>query len=981
MKSLLVTTSWDDGHKLDVRLSALLKKYGIAGTFYVAPKDHEFAQADLLTDDQTKALAETFEIGAHTMTHPSLSDITDDTAREEIEDSKHYLEKLIGRPITAFCYPRGEYRAKHVAMVKNAGFIYARTVRRGAFDLGTPLEAHTTINTYNHYSDLWKIVRFAKFNPAKIVQYFQWDNLAKAMFDRALETGGEYHLWGHSWEIEKHGDWDKLESVLAYISRKQNVKYVTNSELATLRPKKLLIAIPYFPPYHGGTQIYSYNIGKRLHENLDWEVCVATSGRRGFFHVDEEMLDGLKVYRLSYWFKISNTPINPLWPFMLRRIIKTENVSIINAHAPVPFMSDVTAMVAGKKPLILTYHTGSMEKTNEGSKLANVAIWLYEHGLLHWLLKRANFIVCPSDFVRFDFLKKYRYKSMTITPAVDANFFKPGNEKTEHPTILFVAGLTRSEQHKGLKVLLNAFKVSREEFPDLRLVIVGEGNMRPKYEAYVKKLNIEQSVTFTGKLNINELAKAYHRCDMFILPSLAPAESFGMVLIEAMASGKPVIGSRAGGIPLVIDDEENGLIIPSNDVPALVAAIKRLLDNPDFAKKLSEAGRKKTLTHYNWEIKAAQYDELFKDTLEKKPSVAQVVAYYPPHIGGMEVVAQEISIELARRKYPVTVFTSTFGSHNSNDNTSYYRVERLEGPEFAHTPILWSLPFRLLSLPRNSIVHVHISQAGFPEMAWLAAKLKNLRLVMHFHLDVGPSGTLGFVLPLYKKMFLGPVLRSSQKVIVFSDEQAELVHQKYGVREKNIAVIPNGIRKEFFSTKQRLNPHNSLRLLYVGRLNTQKRVDRIIEAVSLLKIPVQLTIVGEGELRPELEALVQKLGLQNVYFTGKKFSDELQKEYLKADVFLTSSDQEGMSLVALEALASGLPIVGSNVIGTKELINGVGILVDEPYPKTFADVITKLWEDPNELRALSEKSSEKAKQYSWEKLIGQLEKAYKEILP
>ncbi len=611
MKKVIVTTSWDDGHVLDLRVAALLTKYGIKGTFYIAPDNVEFSPRDLLDPAQIQHISETFEIGAHTMIHHPLPELSDIEARREITRSKAYLENLTRRQLKSFCYPHGDYTQKHVAMVREAGFTYARTVHRHSFSADRSLEAQTSIHTYNHFSDLWKIARFAHFNPAKTIAYFQWDNLAIAMFDRVLERGGIFHLWGHSWEIDVHHDWEKLERVLQYIAGRTQVTYVHNGELAP-HAQKLLIAIPYFPPYHGGTQMYAYNIATRLQQEFGWELCIATSGGRGF-RVREEEYKGLKVYRVPYWFKLSNTPVNFLWPWLLRRIIRNERISVINAHTPVPFMSDVIAVVKGRRPLVLTYHTGSMQKMH--GVLSNLVIWLYEHGPMHWQLRRAAAIVCPSDFVRLGFLRSYVHKSTTITPGVDTDLFMPGYWDLPHQTILFIAGLTRAEQHKGLPVLIEAFHRVHERFPNLRLVIGGDGNMRPAYEASVAARGLQDKVIFKGRVTAPELTTVYQQCTMFVLPSLSPAESFGMVLIEAMASGKPVIGSISGGIPWVIEHEKTGLLVPSNDAPALASAITRLLSDPPLVEKLVEAGLQEVKAKYNWHTLAAKHHEIFMHVL------------------------------------------------------------------------------------------------------------------------------------------------------------------------------------------------------------------------------------------------------------------------------------------------------------------------------------------------------------------------------
>lgn len=236
-KQVIVTTSWDDGHKLDLRLAKLLKKYNIKGTFYVSPKDREFKQEDLLTDKEILGLSKDFEIGAHTMTHPRLTKVNEEEAFKEISESKKYLENLTGKEIKSFCYPGGNYNKNVKELVKKAGFSYARTMKRFSFNISRDVfSSETSLETHRNSLitlpiDFMRILKFSKFNPLEAFRNLNWEHLAKKMFDRTLENGGVYHLWGHSWVVDNCDDWDKLERVLEYISNKSNVKYLTNSEI------------------------------------------------------------------------------------------------------------------------------------------------------------------------------------------------------------------------------------------------------------------------------------------------------------------------------------------------------------------------------------------------------------------------------------------------------------------------------------------------------------------------------------------------------------------------------------------------------------------------------------------------------------------------------------------------------------------------------------------------------------------------------
>jgi peptidoglycan/xylan/chitin deacetylase (PgdA/CDA1 family) len=233
MKTAVLTTSWDDGHRCDVRLARMLKEHGLKATFYVAPENHEFAKEDLLSLPEIRDLSRDFEIGAHSMTHRRLPTISEQEAAREIIESKAVLEQVIGKEIKSFCYPGGAYTKLHVQLVKDTGYRYARTVARYTFKVEDPYEAGTSLHVYNHRFgfDLWQTARFVKFQPVKVLRCLEWEALAKAMFDRVIKEGGIYHIWGHSWEIDEHSDWEALENVFRYISANPKVSYVTNGEL------------------------------------------------------------------------------------------------------------------------------------------------------------------------------------------------------------------------------------------------------------------------------------------------------------------------------------------------------------------------------------------------------------------------------------------------------------------------------------------------------------------------------------------------------------------------------------------------------------------------------------------------------------------------------------------------------------------------------------------------------------------------------
>jgi len=351
---------------------------------------------------------------------------------------------------------------------------------------------------------------------------------------------------------------------------------------------KILIVTPTFYPASGGVPNDTYNLYKGLKQNYNYNIVVITSNHENTYK--EEIIEGIKIYRLPYQFKISNTPISFKWKKQIKEIIKKEKPDVIMGHMPVTFICDVTLPIALKEkiPFIIKYHHGGSMK--KGKFPIDIIIWFYESFFLRKILKRSDKIIVSSKFISEDFLKNYKEKTIVITPAVDTKLFKPNSIKNKNQ-ILFVGNLKKSEDYKGLNFLFEAIKIIKENTPEVKLMIVGDGDYRKYYENMCNKLGLEKNIEFKGELKKEKLVREYQNTNIFVLPSLM--ESFGMVLIEAMACKKPVIGSNIGGIPYVIDNNKNGLLVPPKDPKALAKAIIKILENPKLAKKMGENGYKK----------------------------------------------------------------------------------------------------------------------------------------------------------------------------------------------------------------------------------------------------------------------------------------------------------------------------------------------------------------------------------------------------
>src|SRR5215831_11086556 len=182
-----------------------------------------------------------------------------------------------------------------------------------------------------------------------------------------------------------------------------------------------------------------------------------------------------------------------------------------------------------------------------------------------------------------------------------------------------------------------------------------------------------------------------------------------------------------------------------------------------------------------------------------RPSrIIHVTAYYPPHLGGQEIAVQDLVTQLTLAGEQAEVVTSSIGARTGVSVENDVLVTRLKSGEFAHTAIIWRLPFWLLRhAGRNTIVHVHVGQFFTPEVVWLAAKVKRFRYILHLHCDLVQSGPMGRFLPLYKKLFLGREIHDAERVIVLNNEQRRTVRYEHGYDDE-LLVMSNGIGEDFF---------------------------------------------------------------------------------------------------------------------------------------------------------------------------------------
>jgi glycosyltransferase involved in cell wall biosynthesis len=363
---------------------------------------------------------------------------------------------------------------------------------------------------------------------------------------------------------------------------------------------KVLIVSPYYSGV-GGLQQYTYRIAVGLH-NVGVETAVITCS-------PVPCTNGPAVFTLPQLTTISNTPFSLSWFAKIKRIIDQFDPDIVNGHLPVPFMADVAARVCGDRPFVLTYHNDAVGITN----VTKLLVRAYYAFLGKGTIERAKRIIATSQhYVALSpYLKAYGNKTDAVPPGVDTETFNPNvysgyvRDKygLDRGVILFVGQLSKAHRHKGLGILIRAM---RDLDQSTTLVVVGGGNWMSHYATDARRLGVADRVVFAGIVPEAEMPLYYRGADLTVLPTLTDAEGFGMVLAEANACGRPVIGTNVGGIPSVIRDQYNGILVNPGDLGLLVKAIRSILSDVERAETLGHNGYEMVSSEFTWDQAVAR---------------------------------------------------------------------------------------------------------------------------------------------------------------------------------------------------------------------------------------------------------------------------------------------------------------------------------------------------------------------------------------
>jgi len=301
-----------------------------------------------------------------------------------------------------------------------------------------------------------------------------------------------------------------------------------------------------------------------------------------------------------------------------RRLLGRRRPSLIHAHFGIEGVSALGLAMQLEIPLVTTFH--GFDATLKTHAMLGSPAWFRYPLSRRKLAREGNLFLCASSFIRQKLLETGFPESRTHTHyiGVDCQTIRPRADFEETPLILHVARLV---EVKGTRYLLRAFATVARKYDRVQLLIIGDGPLRRQLHALTASLGMRDRVEFLGAVPHVAVLSWMRKAAMLVLPGIRTAtgreEGLGMVLLEAAATGLPIVGSRVGGIPECMLEGKTGFLVPERDEDALARRMAELLEDPVRRHRMGAAGRALVEDRFDIDRQTAVlenfYDSLLSD--------------------------------------------------------------------------------------------------------------------------------------------------------------------------------------------------------------------------------------------------------------------------------------------------------------------------------------------------------------------------------
>ena len=630
------------------------------------------------------------------------------------------------------------------------------------------------------------------------------------------------------------------------------------------------------------------------------------------------------------------------------------DADVVNAHDWLTFLA--ARVVARRLGATLAVTVHDVVTGKRFGKLDNEA--KYVGNIEHWMCHEADRVICVSGYIRNEVIRAYgapRDKAFAIHNAVsEENFPEP------HPKLLarfrrvlaqenerIVLYVGRLDSEKGVDVLLRAFAGLLRSGQNAKLVLAGKGELRAKLEKLTADLGVQRRVVFAGYAVGEVLSYIYHSADVLAVPSLY--EPFGIVALEGMICGLPVVASATGGLTEIIQDGRSGRLVPPGDVSALSSALEQSLSDPAVRARLARTGQKRVRELYTWRRVAQAVDCVYQPkpvqgipATPRGPTCLLVDARLAQGYAGTAVYTRQVVRALARRPDLALALLGT--------------EKQLQGLEGHCGRVVDPGGSRLLdgeweqdSLARSidqSGADVLFSPAGFCP---LRRSMPAVVVAHDLAFEHRPDFYRAPGLLEYLKTWLPRSLRGAEAVAAVSEHTRRDVLLTYGLPQEQVSTVYPGPGLLGESAPPAGRAARFTHVLTVSSGGPNKRLDLAVRVWAALAAGLRdrlpsLVIVGDpGEPTQSAALLAEELGVsEHVRFAGSVSDADLVELYRKAYFYLHTSEWEGFGLPLAEAMALGVPVLAGAAAAVAEVVADGGQVVPIGDVSSFADAARSL---------------------------------------
>lgn len=284
------------------------------------------------------------------------------------------------------------------------------------------------------------------------------------------------------------------------------------------------------------------------------------------------------------------------WPLLLRELRHADVVHAFSASYTSFLLAPLPALVVARllhRPVILNYHSGEAPDHLRRSGIARLVLRRY-----------VNAVVVPSAFLR-DVMRRFGIRAAVIPNSIDGTRFAYRVRDRFGPRLLSTRNF---EPAYNVACTLRAFARIQARYPDASLTLVGSGSQEHALRELAGQLRL-QNITFAGRVDPSEMHRYYADADLYV--QTPAVDNMPLSLLEAFASGLPVVATRAGGVPAILTDGRHGLLVPDDDDRALAEQVLRLIEQPEYARQLAAAARE-ACAAYDWSVVSSQWLDAYR---------------------------------------------------------------------------------------------------------------------------------------------------------------------------------------------------------------------------------------------------------------------------------------------------------------------------------------------------------------------------------